>query len=318
MAKVSVIVPIFGVEQYIAKCVESLFAQTLDDIEYIFVNDCSPDNSLVILKNIIKKYPHRKPKIKIIDLPENHGVTYARKVGILASEGEYIIHCDSDDWVHPEMYKKMYDYAVDRSLDIVLCDFYYVMGNNVEYPKQANNYNDQQLLLKDSISGVASLSLCNRFVSSDIYKHNIIIYPEVHMLEDSVLSIQIAYYAKTVSYLQLPLYFYRIHNTSRSNLKEHKACVDRWKQAFINNQLIFKFVESKGIGHKFRKEIEYRKYLSRRFLLPIIQDKMQLSVWKNSFPEINNTILFNPYMNRNERFKYIMLILGLYPFLSKL
>lgn len=318
MPKVSVIVPIYKVENYIAKCAKSLLEQSLNDMEFIFINDCSPDSSMVVLKNLIQEYPERKAQIKIIEFSENHGVAYARRRGIEASEGEYIIFCDSDDWVDPKMYHKMYYCAKSRSLDVVLCNFYFVNNGENKYPFQMNKYNDINDLLKDSISGVASLSLCNRLVKKDIYKNYDIIYPALHMLEDSVLCVQIAYYAKTVSYIDHPLYFYRINETSISNRIDNKSCVDRWSQALTNNRLIFNFLNNKGITLKYKKEIENRKYLTRRFLLPIINYKNQLTNWRSTFPEINCTILFNPYMCCIDKIKYILLNLRVYPYVSKL
>ena len=110
--KVSVIVPIYGVEAYIERCAVSLFEQTLDDIEYIFVNDCTPDESMKILSHVLSRYPHRTDQVVIINQPKNMGAAKAREVGIKAAKGEYIIHCDSDDWVDKDMYFLMYQEAV--------------------------------------------------------------------------------------------------------------------------------------------------------------------------------------------------------------
>ena len=103
--KVSVIVPIYNVEAYIERCAISLFEQTLDDIEYIFVNDCTPDNSMMILSEVLSRYPQRKEQVRIINQPKNQGAAKAREDGIKEARGEYIIHCDSDDWVDKNIYQ---------------------------------------------------------------------------------------------------------------------------------------------------------------------------------------------------------------------
>ena len=108
MPKVSVIVPIYNVEKYIERCLRSLFEQTLDDIEYIFVNDCTPDNSMIILEKILKEYPHRIKQVKIINHEQNQGQAGARTSGMKAMTGEYMIHCDPDDWVELDMYEIMF------------------------------------------------------------------------------------------------------------------------------------------------------------------------------------------------------------------
>ena len=81
MPKISVIVPIYRVGKYIERCVRSLFEQTLDDIEYIFINDCSPDNSVIILTKLLKEYPQRRSTVQIINFTRNQGAAEARKVG---------------------------------------------------------------------------------------------------------------------------------------------------------------------------------------------------------------------------------------------
>lgn len=106
MSKVSVIVPIYGVEKYIERCARSLFEQTLDDIEYIFVDDCSPDKSIEILNAVIADYPQKIPYIKIIQHKKNKGLPLARRSGWKAATGEYIANCDSDDWVDSALFEK--------------------------------------------------------------------------------------------------------------------------------------------------------------------------------------------------------------------
>ena len=99
MPKVSVIIPVYGVEKYIEKCARSLFEQTLDDIEYLFVDDCTPDKSVDILKHILEEYPHRKSQVVIHRMEQNSGQAVVREWGVKNAKGDFIIHCDSDDWV---------------------------------------------------------------------------------------------------------------------------------------------------------------------------------------------------------------------------
>lgn len=122
--KVSVCVPIYNTEKYIEKCTRSLFNQTLDDIEYVFVDDCSPDNSIEILENIIKEYPHRKDSIRIIRHEKNQGHAGAFKTLLMNASGKYIITCDSDDWVEPNIYERLYTKAVETGADVVGCGHY--------------------------------------------------------------------------------------------------------------------------------------------------------------------------------------------------
>ena len=112
--KVSVIVPIYDVEPYLRRCLDSLVNQTLKDIEIICINDCSPDNSLLILKEYAKK----DERIKIIDFDKNQGVSVARNSGIEIAKGKYIGFCDSDDYVDLDFFEKLYELAKDKNADI--------------------------------------------------------------------------------------------------------------------------------------------------------------------------------------------------------
>jgi len=114
MPKVSVIVPVYNVEPYLRRCLESLVNQTLKDIEIICINDCSPDKSLAILKEYAKK----DERVKIIDFKKNQGVSVARNSGMKIAKGEYIGFCDSDDYVDLDFYEKLYGLAKEKNADI--------------------------------------------------------------------------------------------------------------------------------------------------------------------------------------------------------
>ena len=116
--KVSVIVPVYNVEEYLAPCLDSLVKQTLQDIEIIVVNDGSPDNSQEIIDRYVKKYPNLvKAMIK-----ENGGQASARNMALEIAKGEYVNFVDSDDWVKIDMYENMYKKAKEEDADIVVCN----------------------------------------------------------------------------------------------------------------------------------------------------------------------------------------------------
>lgn len=116
--KVSVIVPVYNVEKFIDKCLDSLVNQTLKEIEIIVVNDGSPDNSQKIIDDYVKKYPK---KIKSL-IKENGGQGSARNMGLDIAKGEYISFIDSDDWIDLDTLEKMYNLAKKEKSDIVICD----------------------------------------------------------------------------------------------------------------------------------------------------------------------------------------------------
>ena len=128
--KVSVIIPVYNVEKYMEKCCRSLFGQTLENMEFIFVDDCTPDNSISVIESVLQEYPQRKSQVKITHHDKNRGLPSARNTGLGLAQGNYIIHCDSDDWVAPFMYEKMYARAVAENADIVWCDILAVYSSH--------------------------------------------------------------------------------------------------------------------------------------------------------------------------------------------
>ena len=124
MKKVSVIIPVYNVEDYLEKCLDSVINQTLKDIEIIVVNDGSPDNS----QKIIDKY-RKKDKRIISVMKENGGQASARNLGIKKSHGEFLCFVDSDDWIELDMLEVLYNNAKENHSDIVTCDYFRVMDN---------------------------------------------------------------------------------------------------------------------------------------------------------------------------------------------
>ena len=115
--KVSVIIPVYGAEAFLPDCIASLRAQTLRDIELIFICDGSPDHSLAILR----KAETLDSRIRVIAFEENQGVSAARNAGLDAARGDYIGFCDGDDWAEPEMVETLYCAAEDNRADIASC-----------------------------------------------------------------------------------------------------------------------------------------------------------------------------------------------------
>ena len=120
MPKISVCIPVYGVEKYIERCARSLFEQTMTDgIEFIFVNDCTKDRSIEILENVLTEYPARQKQTRIIHHKKNSGLIAARNTALQYASGDYIIHCDSDDWVDLNFYESMYKKAVETNADVI-------------------------------------------------------------------------------------------------------------------------------------------------------------------------------------------------------
>ena len=194
--KVSIIIPIYGVELFIERCAISLFEQTLDDIEYIFVDDCTMDKSVQILQGIIAKYPQRKDNVFIIRHERNKGLASARKTGLKFVHGEYVAHCDSDDWVERNMYEYLYQEAISANADIVWCDYYRSDGKS----KKTISTKVQPELMQGPV--------WNKLVRTRLYTDYDIEFPTANKGEDGALMVQLSFFANKRIHVAKPLYNY--------------------------------------------------------------------------------------------------------------
>ncbi len=212
--KVSVIVPIYNAELYIECCVQSLMEQTMKDgIEFIFINDCTPDNSMQILKRVVSNYPERDCQIIIVNNSVNLGVSESRKKGIELARGKYIGWCDSDDWCENKMFQEMWEVADEKSLDIVVCNYWEIANDDVKkkicidhsgspHEAIANPYHNR------SFSG----TLRNQIIKKEILERCWDKIVPTNYSEDTYVLFHVYYYAKTIDIVDDPLCYYRTDN----------------------------------------------------------------------------------------------------------
>ena len=220
MAKVSVIVPIYNVSPYIERCLHSLFKQTLQDLEFIFVNDATPDNSMEILQRVLKKYPGRIAQVKLIENRINKGLASSRNVGIKEATGKYIIHCDADDYVDLTMYETLYKKAEESGGDMVMCDYYFADGKNFIKHNIPEWKEPKQYIIHWFDSQMDYSTVWNKLIKRDlILKNNIFTFDGHDDGEDLYTSIRYFYYIDNISIVNQPLYFYCRNDNSISTKK---------------------------------------------------------------------------------------------------
>ena len=227
--KVSIIIPCYNVAQYLPRCLDSLVNQTLPDIEIICVNDASPDNGITILRD----YEARYPNIRVIDLKENVRQGGARNRGMEIARGEYIGFVDSDDWVEPDMYEKLYAKAKETGADVVSCDY------NAADDKGAILY--QVSLQLSGSYGPINRSNRGKFIENaigvvwnGIYKTEMldkykIRFPERMAYEDNLFRLRTYLHMEHCEHVPLPLYYYYQDANSTSHRRNQKEMIDRLK-----------------------------------------------------------------------------------------
>lgn len=205
MVKVSIIVPVYNVEKYLAKCLDSLVSQSLKEIEIVLVNDGSTDNSKKIIKSYQKKYPNL---IQSIEIP-NGGVGNARNVGLKKAKGEYIGFVDSDDYVDQDMYLKMYQQAKKNHSDVVTCGYYTVTGNILKEKRTEKVDGFDESVVENPDIIVKSTVFCWAHIyKRDFLFKNHIEFTSHKVFEDLLFVYKTYRWANKISKVFEPLYFY--------------------------------------------------------------------------------------------------------------
>lgn len=245
MKIVSIIVPVYNVADHIQRCLVSLFEQTYRNIEYIFIDDCTPDNSIDILKSIIEKYPHRKPFIKIIRHEKNKGLAAARRSGILHSTGDYILHVDSDDWLDSKAVEVLIQHAIVSQADIVVFDMQHVFKHHVinEINAIGKSCEDYLRLLLERKS---SVNLVTKLYKSSLCKMKDTLPIEgLNYSEDYVTLPRIVYFAKNIVKCNMLLYYYNHLNESSYTNTINRKSIDSLFKTLDILRTFFEYRENK-------------------------------------------------------------------------
>lgn len=218
--KVSVIVPVYNVAVWVERCVRSLMEQTLDEVEYIFVDDCSPDNSMDIVRKVVGDYPERKNNVRFLRQEHNRGLLQARIRGELEATGEYIANIDSDDWVEPEAYATLYEQARREDADCVIMGYQRDFKDHSEACHRIYTEVDGRELMHNLYKYNFELVAWGELLRNDDRLHMLIRqyqrpeWEHATMWEDVAVMMPYYYGTRHISYCDRCLYHYNRMNVS--------------------------------------------------------------------------------------------------------
>ncbi|MFI3239973.1 MAG: glycosyltransferase family 2 protein [Bacteroidales bacterium] len=282
--KISVSIPIYNCEKYISKCAQSLLEQSYPNIEYIFVDDASVDNSLTILNRVIEHYPQRKEQIKVISLAVNGGSSHARTIGLDNMTGEYFIFCDADDWVEPDAYAQMMELMQRNNSDIV-CTPFYIDKEGKTTPQLFNT--DRFIGLNNIPIDTLYFSLCNKLIRrSLIIEHKIKPLEGVNCWED--LSMVAKLYALTnhITIHDTPFYHYNKQESNTLTGSNHKRILD--DHLICTDQLI-EWFSANGLDKNYDQFLNTLKFTAKIKMLR--GTPREYRRWRETYPETNRGIL---------------------------
>lgn len=293
MYLVSILVPVYGAEQYIERCIRSLFDQTYLNIEYIFVDDCSPDRSVDIIRNISKEYPNREYWIKIICHKENRGLAAARNTAVEHANGLFISHVDSDDFLEKDAIRLLVEKQLEEDADLVSgYSIRHLLNKDILIVPPSFTTKEEwikELLRTDHIYNHV---IWGRLLRIDLYRnHNIKNKEGCNQGEDWQVLPQLAYYANKVSVIDDIVYHYDCTNENSMCRNNTKANLNSWLQDIASVKYMASFFKDKesyyahissNVIMKTMKSYLYlsAKYTEKEFFFQLLKE---MSVYRNNY-----------------------------------
>lgn len=264
MAEISVIIPVYNVEKYLSKCIDSVISQTFKDLEIILIDDGSKDNCSIICD----EYSKIDSRIKVIH-KKNGGLSSARNAGLKEATGKYIGFVDSDDWIESSMYETLYNIMEEYKSDIVQCRFLKTENENAD--RLLLNSSEKNIEIINNIQALNNL-YNDRYVETvvvwnKLYRKNLfenLIFPENKIHEDEFIIHKLLYKSEKVILCDQIMYYYRktdksIINSGFSEKKLHKL------EAVKERADFFKEIKNKNLYKKTL--IHYKDLLIEYFFL---------------------------------------------------
>lgn len=308
---ISIIVPIYKVEKYLKKCIESILKQTYKNIEIILVDDGSPDNC----GKICDYYKQMDKRIKVIH-KNNGGLSEARNYGIREARGDYLLFVDSDDFIAENICEILINNINKYSADMAICNFYYVFENKKAIKNEMSSKKDVQVLEKENIIREYFLNYSvdlnvawNKLYKKDIFKgKNAILFPVGKLHEDTYIMYKIYYNLNRLVRINKPLYYYRQRNDSIISSFSIKNVEDI--MGYIKDYYIF----SKNVDEDLRQMIQIeciKQYIGciRRSMKANIFNDVKYLIYDMRNIIINNTkkIFNNKYASFKIKKHYLLI-----------
>lgn len=257
--EVSVLVPIYNVEKYIERCVVSLMEQSFESIQYVFVDDCGTDNSMIILQSVLEWYPSRMEDVLVIKHTCNKGLAAARNTALGNALGRYIYHVDSDDYIEINAISRMYEVAELNHCDLVFADYNDVYNSSVKPNHWTINLNKDEAL-KDMIFHRTPCHIWNVLIRRELYVNNgIQAVEDINNGEDYLVIIPLIFYSKVYSKLNDCLYNYVRFN--QNSFQGNRNLERNRRDLLIGNEYLQSYFQKEHNLILYLSEYQYLLYV---------------------------------------------------------
>ena len=307
---ISVVVPVYRVERFVGRCAESLFGQTMrEGVEFIFVDDATPDGSMAVVGRCLERHPERKAQVRVLRHTQNMGLPAARNTGLGAASGEYVFHCDSDDFLEQNALERMYCAARAHDADIVWCDWYLSMAGGERYMRQPC-YDTPLEALKAMLCGGMKYNVWNKLARRRLYTANGIAFPAGHGMGEDMAMMRLFAVAGKVFYLNEALYHYVRTNEAAFTRLGGPAAGKHLGDLRHNVERTIEFVRQ-SFGGQMERELAFFQ-LEAKFPFLITDDRESYRLWREWFPEANRFIMQNKSVSLRSRLLQYMAARGQY------
>ncbi|MGM9733137.1 MAG: glycosyltransferase family 2 protein [Prevotella sp.] len=294
---VSYLVPIYNVEKYLENCLESIFGQTYQNTEYVFVDDCSTDNSYDVLLSTLMKNNIPQEKYTIVRHPQNEGIAVSRADCVANAKGEYVQFVDSDDWIEPDMTETMVAATQNSQIDLIGCYYIkdFLSGKQTLHKENYSQSCSENMVL--CINYDISTVLWKMLIKRSLFS-NFTITPHVDIVEDYIISVKLYFYANSFAVVDRYMYHYVQYNEGRVSFQTLRSITNHIKGV----KEVEEFLESKGlVTPKISNLLNLRKFnIKSNFLTKNLFD---IQAYKTTFPEADKVWRQINY-SRNEKIKF--------------
>lgn len=267
------------------------------------MDDASLDDSIPILQDVLSQYPQRTKQIHIIRHSSNLGQNTARNNGLRTATGDFIAYCDSDDYVALNMYKILYEKAIEENADVVFCDFFMAYSSHNEYYKTLNEYKDKTTLLKQYLSqdwNVVWNMIINRKL---LLSHNFHSPQGITYCEDFYLTVPVLFYANKIVKVNNALYYYNRANSSSIMHNMNDKTANDERKVYLDT---IEFFADEGVLTNYQREMSWRILKNKQDL---ILNPRNHQKFMEIYPESHQYILSCPTSFCNTKIKIFMWML---------
>ncbi|WP_187773839.1 glycosyltransferase family 2 protein [Sphingobacterium hotanense] len=285
---VSIIIPVYGVERFISKCLTSVLNQTYDALEIIIIDDATQDRSIELAKQLLNEYPNRTNSTVFIKHEVNQGLPSARNTGLKNASGIYVLHIDSDDWIENDMVEKMVESAISKDLDIVYSDWFLSFRKNERYMKQPS-FIDPKECIDAFLNGSLRFNVWNKLVKRSIYLENNILFPDGKPMGEDMTMIKVFCHARSIGYVPGAFYHYVQLNP---NAYTKQFSEEKFLQVVENTKNVIEYIETRFPDGEYSRQVHFFK-LNVKLPLLIGSEVNKYAYWKTVFSESNVYIKAN-------------------------